>query len=252
MRQKKSWRDFAKKHKLRYKNASMMMSPQVSGVYKDYPIWVFTGEHESERGGANRKLTAIEIELESRMPVSGAIASGGMVRIVQEMGYSDEYVPTYKGWKGDYIVRGDDKYIMGEYLTEDRVAALCALMETKTFWLIFIFKGNDTILRIDTPEPFESEEKLTKTIDLLIDAAKKLELRKGEVTRLKTKKSQRQEAARVEIEDGALDSIGLELEEDESAKKAIADVAEPELEVDTSEAPEDKNSEEGEAKPPKK
>lgn len=219
MRQKKSWREFAKKHKLRYKNASMMTSPQVSGVYNGYAIWMFTGEHESERGGANRKLTAIEVELESRMPVSGAIASGGMVRIVQEMGYSDEFVPNHKAWKGDYIVRGEDKYILGEYLSEERTAALCELMETKSFWVIFIFKGNDAILRIDTPEPFESEEKLTKTIDMLIEVAKKLELRKGEVTRLKTKKTQREESARVEIEDDALASINLELEDDESQKE---------------------------------
>lgn len=198
------------------------MSPQVSGVYKDHPIWLFTSEHESERGGANRKLTAIEVELDSRMPVEGAIASGGMVGIVQELSYSDELVPAYKCWKGDYIIRCTDRYILSEYLTEARAEALSSLMDKKNFWIIFIFKGNDTILRVDTPEPFESLDKLTKTLDIIIEAAKTLELGKGEAGRLKRKTSQRQETSRVDIEDDKLNSIGLELEEEEPSKNKVA------------------------------
>ena len=216
MRQKKSWRDFAKKHKLRYSNASLMVSPKVSGIYKEYSVSVFTGHHESERGASNRQLTAIEIALESKMPIAGAVASGAMVGIVQELDYSEEHVPNYKFWNSDNITRSEDKHIMAEYLDETRAKALCDLMDNKKFWVIFIFRGNDTILRIDTPDPFDNEEKLTKTIDNLIDVAKLLELKKGESGRLKTEGAKRSsETARVDIEDDQMEALGLELEEDE-------------------------------------
>ena len=97
--QKKTWRQFAKKNKLRYRNTAFMSSPQVNGMYKGYAVGIFTSEHETERGGTSRKLTAIEIEMDSRMPIEGAIGSGGMVRVVQSLGYSDEFKPDYDLWK---------------------------------------------------------------------------------------------------------------------------------------------------------
>lgn len=224
MRQKKSWRDFAKKHKLRYRNASLMTSPKVHGVYKDYPISVFTGAHEAERGASNRQMTAIEVELNSRMPIAGAFASGGMVGIVQELDYSDEFVPAFDFWDSEHIIRVDDKYIIGQFLTDDRAKALCDLMDDKKLWVIFIFKDSDTILRIDTPEPFDNLEKLTKIIDQMIEIAQKLELKKGEHNRLKTLTTQRKsEEARVEIDDDELSAIGLELEDDDDESDVSID-----------------------------
>lgn len=216
MRQKKSWREFAKKHKLRYRNATLMSSPRLNGVYNGYTIGMFTGEHESERGGANRKLTAIEVELNSKMPISGAFASGGMVGIVQEMTYNNEFVPQQSGWDNEFIARGDNKHVLDEYFDDKRALKLTELMKRKNFWVIFIFKGEDTILRVDTPEPFDSLDKLTKTIDDMIEVAKVLELNKGEGKRLLTIRSKHaEEKAVLDIEEDDLALMSLELEDDE-------------------------------------
>ncbi|MFP4313677.1 MAG: hypothetical protein ACLFR0_05050 [Alphaproteobacteria bacterium] len=202
-----------------------MQSPKVHGVYKGYSVALFTGEHESERGASNRQMTAIEVELESRMPISGAVASGGMVGIVQELSYSDEYLPAYDFWNSEFITRSDDKYIMAEYLTEERAKVLCKLMDNKKFWVIFIFKGNDTVLRIDTADPFDSLEKLTKTMNEMIEIAAILELKKGESGRLKTMGAKRSaEAARVEYEEDTVGSIALELEDDDGESDKASSV----------------------------
>ena len=247
MRQKKSWRDFAKKNKLRFRNTAFMSSPRLNGVYKNSTIGVFTSEHESERGGANRKMTAIEVELESAMPISGAVASGGMVSIVQQMDYSDEYVPTYSFWNSDHIARCDNKYVLAEYLSEDRAKALSDFMGIKNFWVIFIFRGQDTILRVDTPDPFDSVEKLTKTIDKMIEIAGILELNKGESKRLTAVKSKRYvEKVNVDIEEDDLAVMALELEDDEEAVAQSVDGEDLELEIAADPEPEVAAEEKGE------
>lgn len=248
MRQKKSWKEFAKKHKLRYRNATLMSSPRLNGVYQGYTIGMFTGEHESERGGANRKLTAIEVELNSKMPISGAFASGGMVGIVQEMTYNHEFVPQYSGWDNEFIARGDNRHVLEEYFDDKRALKLTELMKRKNFWIIFIFKGEDTILRVDTPEPFDNLEKLTKTIDDLIEAAAILELNKGEGKRLMTIRSKHaEEKAVLDIEEDDLALMSLELEEEETSAEDGDKV-----EVEPEAKPEDSSEEEAREDKPKK
>ena len=216
LQQKKAWRQFAKKYKLRYRNTAFMSSPQVNGMYKGYAVGIFTSEHETERGGTNRKLTAIEVEMDSRMPIEGAIGSGGMVRVVQSLGYSDEFKPEYDFWSTEYIIRCEDKRVLTRYLDKDRARALADLMEKKNTWVIFIFKGADTVLRIDTPSPFDKLEKLTDTIDEMVEIAKILELRKGESGNLTSVKMRKEAASvHVDVDEDELSFIGLELEEDE-------------------------------------
>lgn len=233
LQQKKTWRQFAKKNKLRYRNSAFMSSPQVNGMYKGYAIGIFTSEHETERGGTSRKLTAIEVEMDSRMPIEGAIGSGGMVRVVQSLGYSDEFKPDYDFWNTEYIARCQDRRVLGKFLDKDRAKALVDLMERKNTWVIFIFKGADTVLRIDTPSPFENLEKLTQTIDDMVAIARLLELRKGESGNLTSLKMQKETASiHMDVDDDELAFIGLELEEDEG-------VIPPDVEVDESTAPAD-------------
>lgn len=222
--QKKAWRDFARKHKLRFKNTAFMSSPKINGVYKGYSIGIFTSEHEPDRGTNSRKLTAIEVELESRMPIGGALGSGGMVSIVQSLGYSDEYIPPYEGWSNEYVCRSEDKGVMEAYLNAARVKALVELMKMKNAWVIFICKGNDTLLRIDTPEPFEREDKLTKTIERMIEVARLMELGKGESIELATLKNRRNSGVPVvAIKDEDIAYTGLELEDDDLQSVGVAE-----------------------------
>lgn len=215
MMQKKAWRDFAKKYKLRYKNTAFMNSPQVNGMYKGYAVGIFSSEHEADRGANTRKMTAIEVELNSRMPIGGALGNGGMVSIVQALGYSEEFQPAYKFWSTDYICRAEDRGVVEAYLTEERAKALVSLMRMKNIWVIFIFKGNDTLLRIDTPEPFEKLDKLNKIIDSMIDVVKIMELKELEGRDLANMKNRRNTGTPVvAVKEEDIAYTGLELEDD--------------------------------------
>lgn len=237
--QKRAWKDFSRKYKLRYKNTAFMHSPTVNGIYKGYSLGIFSSEHELERGVNTRKMTAIEIELDSRMPFEGAIGNGGMVSIVQSLGYSDELQPAFDVWSTEYICRSQDRGAMEAYLTQERVEALVSLMKTKNVWVIFVFKGNDTLLRIDTPEAFEKEEKLTKIIDRMIDVAKLMELKEHESRELTAIHNRRNTGTpTVKINDEYLAFAGLELEEDElQQSESVAAGDDQEAVVDKTEEP---------------
>lgn len=223
--QKKSWRLFARKNKLRYRSKALMLSPEIHGVYKGYSIGVFTSEHMMPDGRTDRKMTAIEVEMESRMPIGGAMGSKGMVAIIQKLDFSDTYQPDDERWDTENIIRCDDKKIIQAYLDDSRLAALLKLMEMKNAWMLFIFKGNDTILRIDTPDPLEGSGKLEKTIDMMIEVAQALELRKGEGKNLAAYKSQREaRGARVDVDEKALENPSVfELEDEEGSDMSSGD-----------------------------
>lgn len=209
-----------------------MLSPLVNGIYKGFSIALFTSEHELDRAaGTTRKMTAIEVELQSRMPMAGAVASGGMVQIVQGQRYSDETQPSHADWSTEYIARSEDRLLMQAYLTDARVAALTSLMKKKNIWVIFVFRDRDTILRIDRPDPLENLGELTKTIDQMIEVAEILELEKGEEGKLQAYKAQNPAKSSVlEYDDKTHnqgDVLALELEEDEESEN------EPEADTDT-------------------
>lgn len=183
-RQKESWRAFAKKYKLRYSAKKNFMSPEVSGVVDTMAVSLFTSDHVTQDARAARKMTAIEISLKSQMPFSGAIGSGIMVNIIQARAYKEEIRPAHPQWNTSCILRTSNTAAMEAYLTPERLEALMALMKHKTDSGIFIFEPTENLLRLDTPDPLETLDKLEKLVKKLIKIAQALELKEGEGMRL--------------------------------------------------------------------
>ena len=252
-RQKKTWKAFAQKHKLRYKSNALMESPDVSGAFGDYKINFFTSEHVNNDARGVRKLIAIEIGLNSELPFDAAVASGGMVPIVKDIGFSFEVRPEHKAWNRAYIATGDSKSGLESYLKDDRVKALCNLMKIHNSWVVFICRKNKMLLRIDTPDPLDSETKLEKLTSGLVKVAGLLELDPGEFKRLKAEavKSADKAAAAVLDDSGVDDLSGLSLEDDEP-KAAVEDpVVEAEEQADEQKAESAESTENKKAPKPK-
>lgn len=198
-----------------------MASPYITGVYKGFAIGVFTSEHNTDSNtGTTRKLTAVEVELDSVMSLSMAVGNGGMVSVIQAMNLAEEFRPENKGWNPDNIVRAEDRRVAEKFLTDERIASILSLMAIKNHWVIFASKGNDTVLRVDLPDPLESEGKLSKLIDSMIEVAKVFELGKGEFKRLEAiqaipKPVKKTQSEQLEIDENDFDTGDFELEESE-------------------------------------
>ena len=182
--QKKSWKAYAQKKKLRYRANRFFDSPEISGAFEGYKIVGFTSEHDQQDGRLIKRLTCLEVSLKGSLPVSTAIASGGMVDVVEELSFQYEYRPDIRGWDNSYIARSRDEDVMRAYLTTERLQQLVKLMKVKNSWIILIFVGGQGLLRIDTPDPLDNIKTLEKYVRALVSAAKVLDLDRGEAEKL--------------------------------------------------------------------
>jgi len=216
-RQKQVWKAFSVKHKLRYSVSGFTGSPEMSGEYQGYEVSLFTGEHVDEDGRGSRKLTAIEVRLKSDMPFEAAAASGGMVKVVEGIKFPRSYVPEKKEWSKDYIIAGDNKVALKAYFNEERIEALSKLMRLKNLWTIFIFREEQVLLRVDTPNPLTNETKTEALLKKMLQTAHVLELKSGEGAMIKSdiiNKPDTEDDVEAKVKSAG---VALELEEDEVA-----------------------------------
>lgn len=224
-RQKKAWRAYAEKLKLRYDSAGILAGPEIRGTIDGYSFYMFTDEHPSGDGRTNRKLVAIELDLHSELPMKGVVASGGMVNHIQNhISYKYEITPEIKGWKPTYMAQSENKIAMEKYLSDERLKSLMPLLERPNAWVVYLFQDDAALLRVDTPEPLDHPGKLDKLVRGMIKTAKILELGNGESQNLmdgateKNTASKATVAGALDIDDEAMSSAAFELEEDEDNK----------------------------------
>lgn len=216
IKQKDTWKKYASKHKLRFKPNGFFEAPEMNGLIDTHAVSLFMGEHSGPDARFSRKMTAIEIKLSSSMPFQGAIASGGMVELVQGLSHKEEHRPKYKHWDKSYVASGDSGGAIGSYLTEERLKVLTGLFRVKNAWSILIFKDGVFLLRVDTPDPLFTEKALDGLIKKMVAAAQVLELKKGESGRLKEDMVKRSaESISLDVDDDILEDTGLSLEDDD-------------------------------------
>lgn len=186
VRQKQAWKIFAGQKKLRFKDGSLMASPEMSGTVDNYPVSFFVGEHLAKDARASRKLTALEIKLKSKMPFAGAMASGGMVPLIQSMQFKDEVRFDHPQWDKNFIALSSSRLALMAYMNKERLDALTSLMRIRNGWVAFVFRDDLVLLRFDTPDPLETQEKLGKILQKMLSLAQILELKPGEEGLLKS------------------------------------------------------------------
>lgn len=218
-RQKRAWKAFAEKYKLRYVPGRMMQSPEMDGTIEDYKFNFFTGEHVTPDIRATRKMTGVEITLASSIPTEGCVASGGMIPLLKSLNYKVEITPQHESWSKAYSAQGVNRNALEAYLTDERVQVLTKLMQITNVWLIFVFRDGRALLRLDTPNPLDTPEQLDKLVKILIKAAKVLELKAGEAQTIKLEEAKpvRESTITVTEEKIQASASAFELEEDDPA-----------------------------------
>jgi len=220
--QKQSWKAFAKRKGLRYRSRGVFDSPEITGVFKDYNIFIFTTEYDNEDGRMPRRMTSLELSLKSTLPHSMAVASGGMVKLVEELSYRSEFRPDVHGWDNSYIVRSHEAVVPEEYLSEARLKSIMRLMRIKNAWVILFFTPEQALLRLDTPHPLHQAKLLEDILNKLAEAAKIFEVSTPEYKKIDYKASQAkpkpaahtQVTSSEAIAEAFSEPVGLSLEED--------------------------------------
>ncbi len=215
-KQKRAWKIFADTRKLRYYSNSFYDGPSMSGAIGEYKISIFTSEHSELDARSKRRLTAIEVNLSTGLTVTSAVASGGMVSVIEGVDMIQEYKPQVKGWDDAYIARTNDLEYMQAYLNDERLTKLIELMNVKKAWVVLVFFDATGLLRFDTPTAVDDPREMDGIIKQIISVARALEIKDGEEKDLQRKRVKKDlSKSKLQIDDDLLDDdIGLELEND--------------------------------------
>jgi len=213
--QKRAWKLFAEKRKMRYHDTGMFSTPMVSGAIESYGVSLFASEHSELDARSYKRLTAIEVSLQSNFPFTSVVASGGMVGVVDAFDIRHEYKPTVKGWDNSYVLRTSDLNMAHSYFTDERIKNVVELMKKDKVWVILAIIEDRGILRLDTPYPIDNPKDLDALIKQMIEIARSLEIKKGEDKDLIRKQAEMGNGRAVlDVDDDLLDDhLGLELEE---------------------------------------
>ncbi|MGQ0527922.1 MAG: hypothetical protein ACT4OY_07860 [Alphaproteobacteria bacterium] len=214
LKQKQAWKSYALKKQLRYRAKNVFSAPEIMGTVDGYTLHMFTGEHAARDARNVRKLTAIEINLVSKMPVDMTVASGGMVDIAHEIGFKEEYRPEHELWSEQYIAASPSIPVLKAYLTPPRMEALGSLMKIKNAWVIVVLKGSLAFLRLDTPSALEDPRKIDALVNRLVKAATILELKAGEEQVIKTEAAKTIRQKTIHAPQNKNTGVNLELEEE--------------------------------------
>ncbi len=214
-RQRRAWKFYAQKRKLRYSSEGFYQGSTMSGAIDGYKVTIFTSEHSELDARSQRRLSAIEVNLNSELATYGAIASGGMVPVVESLDLHQEFKPDSEKWDDAYVVRTLDSAYMRKYLNGERLNKIIDLMLEDKVWIILLFLGGAGLLRLDTPAPLDDPKRIDFLVKKMIDVARALELKDGEDKDLLRKiSSSNEKHKKLDVDDDLLDDdIGLELED---------------------------------------
>lgn len=223
-RQKKTWKAYAEKNDLRFSPGKWSDPPEISGTLDGFTINFFTSEHMREGAKTTRKMTTIEIILPFKLPFDGGFASGEMVPLLKEIDIREEFKPDYQSWNKSYLATADNIPFYQSYMTAERLDALTRLMRIKNSWIILVFRNDISLLRLDTPYPLDSQNKLESAVRLMLKAAESLgisqeEIRVLERTAASTPPPSKSAVIAADDDFGEV-GLGLELEEDEQEAAA--------------------------------
>lgn len=183
-RQKKAWRLFAQKRKLRFTPGNLGEAPEMDGVIGDYPFAFFPAQFELGDVRHSRKMTAIEIVLKTMPPFEGFIASGLLVEAVKTSELQHEIKPDHKDWDDQNIALTNHIAAMKAYLTPERQAIVTKWMNTKNIWFIIGFRNGTHLLRVDTPLPLDDPKKVNALVKRLLADIPALEVLDEEKAKL--------------------------------------------------------------------
>jgi hypothetical protein len=170
--QKKAWDIFAKKFNLEFVPSAVFKSPLVRGMFRDCYVDIFSDRQLSGNERVPGMRTVFQLKLKAPMATEGVVASGTFRNFVNGLLLKDLYVPDSEGWNKDIYIRVQNMDSIKPYFTKERLAVFNSLMSIKNSPALLIFSDTETILRIESADPFSDVDKLERFLIKITDASK--------------------------------------------------------------------------------
>mgnify|MGYP006276942845 CR=1 FL=1 len=214
--QKKAWKRFAERNKLKYFPNSFLKSPVVSKKFKSTKFRLFS-EEQLTNDMTRRRFTTVMEWMMPGMPTNGIIASEEMKDIVDLANVNDRIKKPRGQWSSKDFIVAEDADVLMPYLTRERLDAMQRIIKIKNGRFIFAFDTNQGVLRLETNDPLLEADKITPIYDKVKEYVDKLiptETDFKECEKIKAQK-QPEETAAAEEEEIEQDSETQTLKEPE-------------------------------------
>lgn len=173
LRQKRAWETFAKKCDVRFQSSAILKSPTLNGMFNGFEIEIFSDQPISGKFREGGARTIFQITLKTLLPTSGVIASKAFKNFIDGMSLTEKFVGEGNtALSPEVYNKVVSAELMTPYMTRERVAAFNALLNIKSSPAIFLFGDTETLLRIESADPFEDPARLEKFVTKVTDAAK--------------------------------------------------------------------------------
>lgn len=175
LRQKTAWQEFAKRNSLFFTRKGVLDSAVVNGLYKGFPVTVFSESQSDDSARGRRFRTIVQFDLPPGMPTEGVAASPALELFVKNLPLAEYYVPTGE-WDKRSLVKTMNPKALGEYFTPDRVRVLNGLMSVSGLNTLFVFNERETLLRVESPDPMSDSAKLDRLVSKVADVVRVMSL----------------------------------------------------------------------------
>jgi len=172
-RQKKSWETVSKKSNLSYSSAAILKSPYLMGVFNGIRVDIFSDKPISGKYREGGTRTIFQFTLKAPMLCEGAIASMPFKNFIDKLVLPETFVGEGQDVLSKEIYnRVKSAEVIKPYFTRERIAALNAILSIKSMPALLLFSGTETILRIESADPFDDAARLEKFLTKSTEAAK--------------------------------------------------------------------------------
>lgn len=169
--QKKEWKAFAARYKLKYDKGQLLGSPSVQGAFKGYRLGVFSEPQRTTDARGVRYRTAVELSAHVPMPTVGAVGVGDIAAQLGPLDMKQSYTPGSQYWNERYFLKSHDSLFLESFLTEERLKALDGFFRIKCDTAILLFDRQNMLLRLETSDPYADARRLNALILKMVEVA---------------------------------------------------------------------------------
>ncbi len=170
-KQKKAWKEFAKKHKMRHLSGGFFESPEIKGRVYGHDFHMFTAKHGVDDEKRKKYRTVIEVRLDNNAGIKGVFATGDLVSIAEYINLPEKPDVNYAGWNPDILFSTNDAKKFKEYLNNDRAKVINDISNIKNSDMLFLYDTDNIIFQIHMPNPLDDVRKIERILKKLAAAA---------------------------------------------------------------------------------
>lgn len=172
-RQKKAWETVSKKSNLSYSSEAILKSPVLTGLYNGIKVDVFSDKPISGKFREGGTRTIFQLTLKAPMPCEGAIASMPFKNFIDALTLPESFVGEgQNALSKDIYNRVKNLEAITPYFTRERINSLNAILTIKGMPALLLFSSTETVLRLESSDPFDDSAKLEKFLNKSTETAK--------------------------------------------------------------------------------